>query len=143
MVLVALVVVPVVTVSAAMVDDAEVRRLANDAVPVNVGDPAKTRAPVPVSSVMRAASLAEVSSEVLDILLLNTVKSAAASLPVFADDAIGRLKVSVDPDPVIVKSVPVDDVARVTAGPVVVCPAGPIEVSADVSPWVRHAPLYE
>ena len=45
---------------------------------------------------------------------------------------------SVEPEPVTVKSVPVVEVAMVTAGPVVVCPVGPIEVRAEVKPWVRH-----
>ena len=71
------------------------------------------------------------------------MKSVDESLPFDASPANGRLNVRVDPDPVIEKSVPVVEVASVTAGPVVVCPTGPIEVSAAVSPWVRHAPLYE
>jgi hypothetical protein len=42
--------------------------------------------------------------------------------------------VSVEPAPVTVKSEPVVEVAIVTAGPVVVCPVGPIEVRAEVRP---------
>ena len=53
-------------------------------------------------------------------LLLNVVKSADERSPLFDADAVGRLKVSVDPDPVILKSVPVVEEASVTAGPVVV-----------------------
>jgi len=134
---VALVVVPVVTVSAAMVDDAF------DTNPWKSGLFENTKFPVPVSSVMRSASSCDVSSDVEEILLLNTVKFADESLPFAVALTNGRLNVRVEPDPVIEKSVPVVDVARVTAGPVVVCPTGPIEVSAEVRPWVRHAPLYE
>ena len=136
-VVVALVVVPVVTVSAAMVDDAF------DTNPWKSGLFENTKFPVPVSSVMRSASSCDVSSDVEEILLLNTVKFADESLPFAVALTNGRLNVRVEPDPVIEKSVPVVDVARVTAGPVVVCPTGPIEVSAEVRPWVRHAPLYE
>jgi hypothetical protein len=125
---VALVVVPLVTVSDAMVDDAFERN------PANVGLFENTNDPVPVSSVISAASSAEVSSEVDEILLLKILQSVEESLPFDASPANGRLNVRVDPLPVIEKSVPRVDVASVTAGPVVVCPIGPIEVSAAVRP---------
>ena len=65
-------------------------------------------------------------------LLVNVVKSDVDNSPLFNAEAVGMLNVNVDPAPVIVKSVPVVDVASVTAGPVVVWFVGPIEVSADV-----------
>ena len=136
-VLVALVVVPVVTVRAAIVDEAVERN------PARVGLFENTNDPVPVSSVMSAASSADVSSDVDEILELKVDQSVDESFPFDETPANGRLNVRVEPDPVIVKSVPVVDVARVTAGPIVVCPTGPIEVRAEVRPWVRHAPLYE
>jgi hypothetical protein len=79
--------------------------------------------------------------EVEETLLLKSVQSAEESLPVFAAEATGRLKVIVFPLAVTVKSVPVVEVARVTAGPVWREPAGPIEVTAAVRPWVRQVPL--
>lgn len=65
-------------------------------------------------------------------MLLKRVQSAEESLPVFAADATGRFQVMVFPLAVTVKSVPVVEVARVTAGPVWSAPAGPIEVTAEV-----------
>ena len=62
-----------------VVEDAFVAwKFAKAAVPVKVGDAENTTLPVPVSSVNSAASSAEVSMEVLDTLLLNTVQSADA-----------------------------------------------------------------
>jgi hypothetical protein len=69
---------------------------------------------------------------VYDTLLLNVVQSFDVSNPLFDPDADGRLNVIVDPEPVIVKSVPVVDDASVIAGPELVCPVGPIDVIADV-----------
>jgi len=132
---VAFVVVPVVTVSEEMVVEAWERKPWNVGVPVNAGEMENTTEPaVPVSSVKRAASSADVSREVEEILLLKILQSVEANLPWFTEDAKGRLKVNVEPLPVTVKSVPVVEVARVIAGPVVVCPVGPIEVNADVKP---------
>ena len=128
-VLVALVVVPVVTVRAAIVDDAVERNPARVGLFEKTSDPA-----VPVSSVMSAASSADVSSDVDEILELKVDQSVDESFPFDDTPANGRLNVRVEPDPVIVKSVPVVDVASVTAGPVVVCPTGPIEVRAEVRP---------
>ena len=50
-----------------------------------------------------------------EILLLKTLQSAEVSLPVFAADAFGRLKIVCWPELVIVKSVPVVLVANVMA----------------------------
>ena len=88
---------------------------AKAAVPVKVGDALKTKLPVPVSSVNSAASSADVSMDVLDTLLLNTVQSEDESFPFAVREANGRLNVCVSPDAVIVKSVPVVEVARVSA----------------------------
>ena len=87
--------------------------LAKFAVPVKVGLAANTSAPVPVSSVTNERSSADVSILVLDTLLLNTVQSDDESFPFAVNEANGRLKVWVLPDAVIVKSVPVVEVARV------------------------------
>lgn len=67
-----------------------------------------------------------------DSLELNVVQSEVESSPLFEALAVGRLKVIVEPEPVMVKSVPAVDEAKVTAGPVVVWPVGPIEVRAEV-----------
>ena len=67
-----------------------------------------------------------------DCLLLNVLQSVVDNSPLFEAEAVGKLNVSVDPTPVIVKSVPVVDVASVTDGSVVVWLTGPIEVNADV-----------
>lgn len=67
-----------------------------------------------------------------DSLELNVVQSEVESSPLFEALAVGRLKVMVEPEPVMVKSVPVVDDANVTAGPVVVWPVGPIDVRAEV-----------
>jgi hypothetical protein len=53
-------------------------------------------------------------------LLLKVVQSEVERSPLLEPDAVGRLKVMVDPAPVMEKSVPVVEEARVTAGPVVV-----------------------
>jgi hypothetical protein len=92
----------------------------------------KTSAPLPVSSPRSPARSAEVCSEVEESFAEKIEKSAAESLPVFAAEATGRLYVMVFPDAVMVKSVPVVEVANVTAGPVWSIPAGPIEVTAEV-----------
>lgn len=88
----------------------------------------KTREPEPVSSVMSEANSAEVSMEVLLILLLKTAQSVAVSLPVLVADAIGKLKVIVSPEAVMVKSLPFVEVANVTEVPDCREPAGPIDV---------------
>ena len=72
---VAFVVVPFVTVRAEIVDDAFEMN------PWSVGRIEKTRDPVPVSSVSNDASSEDVSIDVLDILLLNTVQSPAVKHP--------------------------------------------------------------
>ena len=125
---VALVVVelPVTTRLPLMVEEAEERN------PASVGLMEKTRAPVPVSSPSNPARSADVCSEVEDSLALNVVQSVVERSPLFAPDAVGRFHVSVEPEPVTEKSVPVVEEAIITAGPVVVCPVGPIEVSAAV-----------
>ena len=76
-----------------------------------------------------------------DILLLNVDQSLEVRTPLFVADALGRLNVIVLPVPVTVKSEPFVEVAKVTAGPVVVCPTGPSDVSAAVRPWVRQITL--
>lgn len=105
--------------------------LERSVLPVSVVDASvalvpKTKAPEPVSSLKSAASSREVSIELEEILLLKTVQSVAVSLPVFEADAIGRLKVTVSLDAVMVKSLPVVEVANVTVVPLCVWPAGPI-----------------
>ena len=85
---------------------------------------------IPVEELYEMPAPAE--SDVLPSLLLKTLQSVVVSRPRFADEADGRLKVIVAPEPVMVKSLPVVEVAKRTAGPVVVCPAGPIDVRAVV-----------
>ena len=51
---------------------------------------------------------------------MKALQSAAVSLPLVVADAVGRLKVSVSPTPVMVKSVPVLEVAKRTE-PEVTC----------------------
>ena len=81
-------------------------------------------------------------SEVLPNLLLKVFQSAEVSLPVFAPDAAGRLKVMVEPEPVMVKSEPTVEVANVTA-PLETCwPAGPTAV-IEPAFCEMHAPLTE
>ena len=58
-------------------------------------------------------------SDVEEILLLNTDQSLDESAPLLVAEAVGRLKVMVAPEPVMVKSVPVVEVAK-SAVPVVV-----------------------
>jgi hypothetical protein len=67
----------------------------------------------------------------VETLLLKVDQSEVERSPRLLADAVGKLKVSVEPEPVMAKSVPLVEEAKVTAGPVVVCPAGPIEVRAD------------
>lgn len=69
------------------VDDAVERN------PWRVGSVPKTSDPVPVSSVIRDASFAEVSSDEDEILLLKTPQSDDESFPFAVRDANGRLKV--------------------------------------------------
>ena len=71
-------------------------------------------------------------SEVEEILFWKVFQSAEVNLPLVFVEAVGRLNVMVEPEPVTVKSDPAVEVANVTAGPVVVCPVGPTEVSAVV-----------
>jgi len=63
---------------------------------------------------------------------LKVDQSVVERKPRFDADAVGALKVIVSPDPVIVKSVPVVDVANVVVGPSDVCPVGPIALIAAV-----------
>ena len=65
-------------------------------------------------------------------LLLNVLQSVEERRPRLEADAVGRLNVTVLPEAVMVKSVPVVLEARVTVGPVCVCPAGPMAVTAEV-----------
>ena len=65
-----------------------------------------------------------------EILLLKVFQSAEVSLPVFAADADGRLKMICEPLLVIAKSEPVVEVAKVTAAFDVVAKPVPIEVIA-------------
>ena len=83
-----------------------------------MGSVPNTNNPVPVSSVMREASSADVSRDEEDILLLNIDQSVDDSLPLAVAEEKGRLNVWVSPDAVIVKSVPVVDVERVWVEPV-------------------------
>ena len=55
-----------------------------------------------------------------EILFWKVFQSAEVSLPFVLVEAAGRLNVMVLPLPVMVKSEPVVEVAKVTAGPVVV-----------------------
>ena len=57
--------------------------------------------------------------DVEEILLLNTDQSLDESAPLLVADAVGKLKVMVAPEPVMVKSVPVVEVAK-SAVPAVV-----------------------
>ena len=57
-------------------------------------------------------------SDELEILLLKIDQSVDESFPFAVRDANGRLNVWVFPDAVIVKSVPVVEVARVWVAPV-------------------------
>jgi hypothetical protein len=61
---------------------------------------------------------------------LNVDQSAEERRPRFEAEAVGRLKVSVLPLPVTVKSVPVVEEAMVIVEPVCVWPRGPIAVIA-------------
>ena len=65
-------------------------------------------------------------------LLLNVFQSELRSLPFAVAEAPGRLNVNVLLVPVIVKSEPVVDDAMVIAGPLCVCPIGPMVVIAAV-----------
>jgi hypothetical protein len=58
---------------------------------------------------------AEALREVLEILFWKTLQSDEVRRPRAEAEALGRLKVSVFPAPVIVKSVPEVEEARVTA----------------------------
>jgi hypothetical protein len=75
----------------------------------------------------------EAESDDEEILLLKSDQSVVERRPRFAADAVGRLKVSVLPLPVTVKSVPEVLEANVIVGPVCNCPVGPIEVTAAVT----------
>ena len=70
---------------------------------------------------------------VLQRRVLKMVQSADERSPRFALEAVGRLKVMVLPEPTMVKSVPVVEDAKVTVGPVCVCPVGPMAVTAEVT----------
>lgn len=69
---------------------------------------------------------------VVETLLLKVVQSVEERSPLLADEAVGRLKVMVSPEPVMVKFVPVVEVAKVVVGPSEVWPRGPIAVMAEV-----------
>ena len=80
----------------------------------------------------------------VESLLLNVVQSVEERSPRLEADAVGKLKVSVLPEPVMVKSVPVVEEASVTDGPVASCPSGPIPVSEPLPvPPPTHVPLME
>ena len=83
-----------------------------------MGSVPNTNNPVPVSSVIREASSADVSRDEEDILLLNIDQSVDDSLPLAVAEEKGRLNVWVSPLAVMVKSVPVVEVARVWVEPV-------------------------
>ena len=71
--------------------------------PARVGSVANTRDPEPVSSVTSVASSDDVSIDVLDTLLLNTVQSAAARHPKTAPVAVEQVNTPallVSPEPV-------------------------------------------
>ena len=87
--------------------------------PSKTGSVENTSLPaVPVSSVIRAASSADVSMEVEEILLLKTVQSVDDSLPLAPVPANGRLNVWMFVSDVMVKSVPAVPVAKVWVAPV-------------------------
>ena len=95
-VLVAFVVVPLVTVRAEIVEEAVERK------PWRVGSVPKTSDPVPVSSVMRDASFAEVSRDEDEILLLKIDQSVDVRHPKveeFAVLQVTALTVRVSPVP--------------------------------------------
>jgi hypothetical protein len=94
---VAFVVVPEVTVRAAMVEDAFEMK------PWRVGRMEKTREPVPVSSVTKAASSDEVSIEVVETLLLKRVQSVEVKQPKVEPVAVAQERAPetfVRPEPV-------------------------------------------
>jgi hypothetical protein len=101
----------------------------------------KTNAPLPVSSVTSEASSEEVSIEVDDTLLLKRDQSEVERRPRFAEDAVGILNVMVLPLAVMVKSVPVVELARVTDGPVCDWPVGPMPVIPPPAPVLIQFPL--
>lgn len=100
----------------------------------------KRAAPVPLSSERRAASLAEVSREVEEILLLKTDQSLEVRRPRAEAEAEGKLKVRVAPEPVIAKSVPLEEEATVRA-PVSAEPnCGVIEVTPALFEEIAQPP---
>ena len=73
-----------------------------------------------------------VNGKAKDDLLLKVVQSAEERSPRLVAEADGRLKVMVSPDPVMVKSVPLVDEAKVVVGPSEVWLSGPMAVMAEV-----------
>ena len=108
-----------------------VEALARVAVPVRVGDAEKTTEPVPVSSERRDERSAEVAIEVEESLVEKEDQSAEVRSPLLVAEEDGMLKVSVLPEPLMVKSVPVVEVASVAVPEVTVCPVGPTAVSVE------------
>ena len=84
---------------------------------------------------------APAESEVEPSLLLNVLQSPVVRRPRLAEDAEGRLKVICWPLPVIAKSLPAVEVAKVTAPLDVVAKPVPIAVMVPVF-CERHVPLY-
>ena len=91
----------------------------------------KTTEPVPVSSERRDARSAEVAIEEEESLVLKVLQSAEVRSPLLVAEADGMLKVTVLPEPEMVKSVPVVEVASVATPLVTVCPVGPTAVSVE------------
>ena len=86
---------------------------------------------------------APAESDVEEILLLKVDQSAAVSLPVFEEDAIGRLNVIVSADAVTVKSLPEVEVANVMDVPDCSWPAGPIWAMLPPPPEPHAEPVPE
>ena len=97
-----------------------VEALARVAVPVRVGDAEKTTEPVPVSSERRDARSAEVAIDEEESLVEKEDQSAEVRSPLLVAEEDGMLKVSVLPEPLMVKSVPVVEVASVAVPEVTV-----------------------
>ena len=94
----------------------------------------------PVEELYEIAFVPE--SEVEDILFWKMLQSAEVSLPCVVADAEGKLNVIVAPEPVMVKSEPEVEVAKLT-GPKVTCWfAGPTAVMVP-PPAAKHVPLSE
>ena len=81
-------------------------------------------------------------SEVDDILLLKFVKSAEVRRPRLVSEADGMLNAMVWPLPVMVKSLPVVDVAKSTEPEDTCCPSGPTAEMSELAEG-KHVPLIE